>query len=388
MTRLVCLALLGVFSAAIPATAQAESVIVLGIRSMEGDDEFALSLTGALRHGASQVPGWTVSDREVSLAQMALAHGCDDPDVACMQQIAQTLGTDRVLYGTVRRTAAGSDFDFNITLYMFNAGNGQIEGVVTDTIPQEQRDIDQFRGRVSGYIARLRGTEQGGRLRIAGNVPGAEVLVDDAQAGITDSEGVFEADVESGRRRVEVRAEGYTTFRGSVTVAPGSVAELEVTLVEGSGFEGEVSAGGGVNWLGVGLIGAGVVAAAWTVIAWFTIDSAGGSGIDLIEDNAQLQAYRENVPAGRDACAEARDGNSWGFTGNFDEVVDVCQTQENFFYSEAFQVITGVIALGSIGLGVYFLTSGDDEEEEEGPALSVVPRFHEHGADLSATLLF
>jgi hypothetical protein len=275
---------------------------------------------------------------------------------------------------------------------MFNAQTGQIEGVVTDTIQQEQSDIDQFRGRVGGYIARLRGTEQGGRLRIVGNVPGAEVLVDGERAGITDAEGVFATDVGSGARRVEVRAEGYASFRGSITVAPGTESELEVNLVEGSGFDGEVSAGGGVNWAGVGLLGLGAVAAGWTIYVWFTVMS---------DDNSEVfQEYRGMVPSAGtegatpengngDACESARLGNNWMWAPNderLDEVKSICSREDNFLYGIPFQILTSVVAVGSIGLGVFLLTSGDAEEEP--PALTVVPTIRPNSFDLSATLRF
>ena len=261
------------FSFAIPLVAAADdTVIVLGVRSMEGDDDFALSVTGALRHGAAQVPGWDVSEREVSLAQMALAHGCDDPDVACMQQIADTLGVERVVYGTVRRTSTEADFNYTITLYMFNARAGEIEGSMTDQIPRSQSDIDQFRARVEGYIAQLSGTERGGTLRVTTNVSGAEVYVDDQLVGTASADGQLTIDVASGPRRVEVRADGYSTFRGTVTVAAGAGAEIEANLVEGSG----VSGGGGadINWAGVGLLAVGAAAAVWTIYSWLAIQSA------------------------------------------------------------------------------------------------------------------
>src|SRR5690606_22646690 len=117
-------------SVATPGAAQAQSgasLVVLGIRSVEGDDEFTRNLTGALRHAASQVAGWDVSDREVTLAQMALAHGCDDPDPPCMAAIADSLEIQRVLYGDVRRTSAGDSFDFSINLHLFNGETDQIE---------------------------------------------------------------------------------------------------------------------------------------------------------------------------------------------------------------------------------------------------------------------
>src|SRR5687768_3650577 len=70
------------------------SVVVLGLRSLDGEDEEARRISTALREAARQAGGLRVSDRDVSLAQMSLAHGCDEPDARCMADIASTLKVD------------------------------------------------------------------------------------------------------------------------------------------------------------------------------------------------------------------------------------------------------------------------------------------------------
>ena len=92
------------------ALAQQTDVIVLEVRSVEGDDDFAHNLSRAIRQAAGDVEGWNVTSREVSLTQMALAFGCegDEPDAACMSQIASDLQMGGIIYGTIQRTSASS----------------------------------------------------------------------------------------------------------------------------------------------------------------------------------------------------------------------------------------------------------------------------------------
>src|SRR5688572_11535939 len=91
-----------VVGALLPSLAQADStVVVLGVRSLDGDDALAHNVSVALRTGAQKMQGWNVSQRDVSLAQMSLAHGCDEPDARCMADIAGTLEVDRLIYGTI-----------------------------------------------------------------------------------------------------------------------------------------------------------------------------------------------------------------------------------------------------------------------------------------------
>ena len=82
------------------------SVVVLGVRSLDGEDDQAREISAALRQAARKVEGFQVSDRDVSLAQMSLAHGCDEPDARCMADIAATLKVDRLIYGTTARSGA------------------------------------------------------------------------------------------------------------------------------------------------------------------------------------------------------------------------------------------------------------------------------------------
>jgi len=381
---------------AIPATAWANvNVTVLGLRSVEGDDAFALSLTGALRHAASQVPEWDVSGREVSLAQMSLAHGCDEPDASCLAQIAETLEAQRILYGTVRRTSAGSSYDFEVTLSIYNAETGQIEGTVSDSIPRSQSDVDQLRDRVRRYMAQLSGSRQPGMLRVVVNVPGAEILVDGASVGFAADSGEFTVEVPSGSRRVEVIADGYEDFRGSVTVVEGSDAELEVTLQE-SGAGGAGGGGGPsvMSILGWTALGLAAVSAGLTIWSWTTLN-----GYNEVSSSAECamgglstwSTYRCNVPeriddTPTDACAQADMGTPWRLNdAEFKDVQDNC-SEISLHNVLQYVFLTSAVVLGGTGVALLLMGGSDDDEEE--PQLSITPTWNHLGGRLDATLRF
>src|SRR5205814_9751163 len=100
----------------------------------EGDDEIANDLTEQLRSAARAVAGWNVSKTAVSMAQMSLAHGCDDVDAVCLSEIAKGLSADRIVYGMLRRTSARTDYDYALTLGLFDGGAREIVRTVNDTI--------------------------------------------------------------------------------------------------------------------------------------------------------------------------------------------------------------------------------------------------------------
>jgi hypothetical protein len=54
----------------------------LGIRSLDGDDAMARRASVGLRTAAQKLPEVRVSERNVNLTQLTLAHGCEDADAA------------------------------------------------------------------------------------------------------------------------------------------------------------------------------------------------------------------------------------------------------------------------------------------------------------------
>lgn len=344
---------LAVLSAA-PALASAQSsVIILGIRSVEGDDEFARNLTGALRHAASQTSGWNVSDREVTLDQMALAHGCDDPDPTCLEQMAQSLTVDRIVYGDVRRTSAGGRYDFSVNLHVFNAETNQIENVVTDTIASIHRDIDHLREPARRYIAALSGLPRTGTLRIQVNVPGAEVFVDGEWAGVAGEDGTLVlSEVPAGNRRVRVLAPGHQSFTSTVSVEAYGEAAFEAELEVGGSepFPTDLVAGIGL------LVGAAGLAAAW-IGTWAHLKFG-------LEEDQLFTAYREAVYMQRGEVDNVCDGIHAMPAPGEQRVVNraraICSEAAVL---EPLQFVFGIGAAAAAGVGTYFLIRALGGEE-------------------------
>jgi len=224
---------------ALPSLAAAQtSVIVLGIRSVEGDDALASDLTSELRYVAGQVDGWENSSVSVSLAQMSLVPDCAEPDAQCMAALAGDLDVQRILYGTIRRTGAGEQYNFAVTLYIFNAQTGQIEDSLTDTIPRIATDVDQLRPRVGRYIAQFAGVARYGSMRLVTGQPGATVTIDGEVAGVSDEQGVLLIeDLPQGERQVTIELDGYESFEGAVDVVADEQTEYRAHLAQEQGMD-------------------------------------------------------------------------------------------------------------------------------------------------------
>jgi len=359
----------------VPALASAQNVIVLGVRSLDGDDDFARNLTGGLRHAAAQVDGWEVSDREVTLAQMALAHGCDDPNPGCMAEIADSLSAERVIYGDVRRTSAGERFDFSVNLHLFNGDSDTIEHSVADTIPAVRSDIDDLRGHVRRYIAALSGAPRVGSLRIAVNVPGAEVFVDGESVGRTDAEGTLLVEnVETGNRSVRVAAVGHQGIRSTIAVEAYGEASFDAELDQTSSGGGDVPTD---LLLGSGLLVlAGGLTAAW-IYSWYHVT------VDIQNDDLVVMA-RENAFRGEDICEKniiGRDAMGRLSVAN-EDLHGLCREAGTY---EILEFVFGISAAAAAGVGAYFLVQalmGDDAQGDS--AFMLIPSITPDGASLTA----
>ncbi|MCA9604095.1 MAG: PEGA domain-containing protein [Myxococcales bacterium] len=354
-----------------PAVASAESVMVLGVRSVEGDDEFTRNLTGAVRHAASLVEGWEVSDREVTFVQMALVHDCDNPNPTCLNSIASALGVDLMIYGDVRRTAAGDEFDFSINLHLFNATSGTIEHSVADTIPGVHTDIDDLRDPARRWMRSLQGAPRTGTLVVRVNVPGAAVEIDGSPVGTVDGNGALRfEDVESGMRQVRVTAEGHTAFSSSVSIEAYAEATLEGEL--------QVGSDGGGGGLPVDLVvgSALLVAAAAFAGVWIY------SGVTVF--GHMNSDEWSNIRDGYDPSTSNLCQSSAPRSDRTNEICNEVATLEVLQF-----VFMGLTAVAG-GLGLYFVISGasGDDSASDAATLELLPSFGVDHAYLGARIRY
>lgn len=350
------------------------SVSVLGLTSLEGDDEFARNFTGALRHAASQVEGWTVSDRDVALSQMELTHDCSSSDAACMVTIAETLGSQRVIYGTIQRAPIGTRYEFQVTLFLFDATSGEIEERVTDNVPSSDTDIDALREPARSMVRALSASSSPGTIRVTGTA-GLAVRIDGTEVGHTDAGGSYVSDpVGPGEHTVTLGSDEQT-----VTVAGGESVASFAVVESGGGGGGSI-----LPFVGIGLMAVG--AAALVVSFW----SMGE--LSSLNNNPEYEAYRRNVgaafPTATTVC-EATYYNSplvmGGAVGN-----NTCSQGATLEILQYVMLAAGVVALGAgtalliVGLG----ENSDSEGESAGLNLRLTPSVGTTHAGLGLSLDF
>lgn len=141
------------------AAAQNTTVAVLGLTSLEGDDAYAGNLSAALRRAASQVRGWSVTDRDVPLSRMELANGCDATELTCLAQIANTMGVQRLVYGTMQH-GTGTPMMYRIHIAFFDANTSTILHQMDVELSSARDDIDDMREPARRYVTELAGVQE------------------------------------------------------------------------------------------------------------------------------------------------------------------------------------------------------------------------------------
>jgi hypothetical protein len=394
------LAIFCVFGSTARVAAADASVVVLGLRSLEGDDDFANSMTDTLRAAAKSVGGWQLIERSVSMAQMTLAHSCD-VDAACLNEIAKGLESDRVIFGTVRRTAARGKYDYEITVSVFNATTHTIVDTQTDVVTKadskQKKSLGPHGQMLVGKLAAS--DASAGRLMIAVNVSVAEVSLDGKSVGRTQDGKLVLENLSAGDHTLEVSAGGHQlhTQRFNVSASEQSSVDINLEPFTETPVEAppeavatteptEATGGSSLSWLGYTLIGVGAASA----VAW-------GASMYMIEfeynRDPRYQAF-VNSYGNRsiDACDEAIGGNPGALKpSEFSEFQGQCRTARTF---QTLQWVFLGAAVVAAGAGTYVLLneSGSSEKAQQArnkqPRLALTPSVDRRTIALQATLRF
>lgn len=342
------------------ATAQAdETVVILGLTSIDGDDEYARNLSGVLRHAAEGVRGWSVSERDVALANLELVAGCEAPDPDCLAQIASTVGAQRLVFGTITRTS-GTPYQFAVSLQSYSVATGEVEENVERTLSSTRTDIEDLRDPAREMINALANVPHVGTVRVTA-AAGQEVRIDGTMVGTTDGGGVLVAsNVTAGSHEIVVGSAPAQT----VSVSDG--AEALVAIQDAGHDEG---GGPGVNWAAVALLSGAGLAVVGMIVSWAEL-------LSLSNDQAYT-THRETLGAmgmsGDIACQES----SIAYLGSGPmaaHIRDVC-SQGNTFEILQYVFLGVAAAAGATGIVLLVLDSSGGSSSEQASSVQLLPSF-------------
>ncbi len=211
---------------ALPARAQgadSQKVQVLTLMSDKGFQQ-AQALTIALKRAVTRAEGWTLGKGDFSLEVLVAALNCPSPpDSACQKKIGAKVGTNRYVWGTLQLEGK----QVTAILHLWENGNEKQQATLRYASNLTDPSDDALLKIAEDGFSQLVGAAQGKLELTAGTVTG-DVLVDGQRvAGITN--GHAELSLPGGDHEVRVRASGYHEATGTVTIKPGSSAELELS---------------------------------------------------------------------------------------------------------------------------------------------------------------
>jgi len=370
-----------------PLASADSSVVVLGVRSLDGEDELARQISQSLRESAKQVKAWKISDRDISLAQMSLAHGCEEPDARCMADIASTLEVDRLVYGTMLRKEGNVD----IALFNFDAVTGQVESSINETVPAEALQVDVLKATTGGLARRLAGMDVTGALRVRSEAIGAQVILDGKPVGQIDAKGgLLLAGLEVGPHSLTLTKQGARTDQqveikeAETTTAQVALAVTNDVVPVGDEGDDEETASPGKpkkgmsmrRMFGYGAIGVAGVMAAATIYSWVRIDS--------INKDPDLRAYRAQFGPDDDVCQKAEDSTlSATMAGLESSARDLCRQADTL---EVLQYVFLGSTIVAGGIGTYLLLT--DKAADEPRSVRLQPSFARGRSGLTAIMRF
>ncbi|HEX9104941.1 MAG TPA: hypothetical protein VF997_22175, partial [Polyangia bacterium] len=127
-------ALVVLFMASIAQAADV-SVAVLGLEPVDVPEPLAQQLTDALRQRVSATSGVRMVQGK-DLIEVKMVFGCDGELPACMAQAGKTLGTDKLLYGTVKK--GGGKNTVTVALKLLDVKTAVVEKFVNDTVQKRE----------------------------------------------------------------------------------------------------------------------------------------------------------------------------------------------------------------------------------------------------------
>jgi hypothetical protein len=351
------------WSGAAHAASLSTPVAVVGI---ESDDAEALAegLTESIERAVDKAPGWRKVRVRESLSTLGFAFKCPTrPDAACLDRIAQHLGVELLVWGTMRRAAEGR-FDASLHLWRRRGpGSDYSARLVASKDPKSDPLVDaQGSACAKNLLAPVRST-----LVVKVDAKGPAVLRVDGLLRGNVVDGVVRVDLEPGPHRVEV-ARGVEFVAGREVDLRGD-EEVELRLEAG----------------GEGTSGVPLAPAA-TEASWKTYAGYGGLGVGsafgvaavveavrFANAKSELEQTLALIPRTvTDVCA----------TDTVPNAVNACRSYNDASSARTLGFVFGAASIVAIGGGATLLWQASNEQANQ-PRLGFVPR--SGGGDLTFT---
>ena len=201
------------------------AVAVLGVEPIDVPEALAQQLTDALRQRAAATGGLRVIQGK-DLIEIKMVFGCDGETPACLAQAGKSLGADKLLYGTLKKTNQKGK-DLILGLKLLDVKSASVEKFINEPITKRELAAGSVNASASRWFAQLVEVESKPTLTVTSEPPNAAVAVDGQQMGRTP---VTLRELSPGTHTIAVSANGKQTATRSVELRSGGTHEVVVTL--------------------------------------------------------------------------------------------------------------------------------------------------------------
>jgi hypothetical protein len=205
-----------------------DALAILGIDSLDVGEALGTQLTEALRHRAAETPGVRLLPGK-DLIEMKMVFGCDGEAPACLAQAGRSLGADRLLYGSIKRTDGGRGIV--IALKLLDVRELAVVKTFAETLPKKGLTQATVAAAAARGFAQLVVPPQTGGIAVASQPSDAQVTLDGNPVGRTPLKlkdlhprsytvGVQIDGYEPQTKVIDVTAGGNETWNARLTLKP------------------------------------------------------------------------------------------------------------------------------------------------------------------------
>jgi hypothetical protein len=206
------------------AAAQEIAVAVLGVEAADAPEGMSDVIATALENRVRDTAGFKLVPGK-DLDEIKLVFGCVDEQPTCMAKVGKSLGADKLIWGSVKKTSAG----YNLTIKWLDVIMARVEKFVSENIGA--RPLDQAgANRAIARLTRSFLVSPFGVIKITSKVSGAQVMLGPRVIGLTSEGTVVLRDVPAGTHLIRIAKEGHRPWTQQVVVRGGETSELEAEL--------------------------------------------------------------------------------------------------------------------------------------------------------------
>lgn len=204
--------------------AWAQRVAVMDVEGKGLDSETTSTLTSIVRNEVQQTMSSTVVNKSsVNFSESVILLGCSSRSIKCLNQLADQLKSQRLV---ITRLDKEGPKTYRLKVELFDKKKDAITHRLQKVIKNDDILVS-VRIETQTFFQDIVAKANAATLKVSSNVRGANVLVDGKVIGQTP---LMRKGIDPGMHTIEVRSDGFTSWKAEVKMVPKGRTMLNVDL--------------------------------------------------------------------------------------------------------------------------------------------------------------